>query len=141
MGCSDSLYSNPLENCCIKTKTKKVARQAAILLLLFAVVGLAVTKVEVLAADAPAPVSGPTSDDGVIAAGPPNDDIGNTGDSSPTSGAVAAPVGGPVSDAVFPPSPDTAEAPGPSASGANALKAFGVAAALAAAGAVGFFSF
>ncbi|XP_023904191.1 classical arabinogalactan protein 10 [Quercus suber] len=128
-----------------------MARQAAILLLLFAVVGLAVTKVEVLAADAPAPVSGPTSDDGVIAAGPPNDDIGNTGDlsptssegsaSSPTGGAVAAPVGGPVSDAVFPPSPDTAEAPGPSASGANALKAFGVAAALAAAGAVGFFSF
>ena len=130
-----------------------MARQAAILLLLFAIVGLAVSKVEVLAADAPAPVSGPTSDDGVIAAGPPNDDIGNTGDLSPTSGegsassptggggAVAAPVGGPVSDAVFPPSPGTAEAPGPSASGANALKAFGVAAALAAAGAVGFFSF
>lgn len=131
-----------------------MARQAAILLLLFAIVGLAVTRVEVLAADAPAPVSGPTSDDGTIAAGPPNDDIGNTGDLSPTSsegsassptggdgGAVAAPVGGPVSDAVFPPSPGTAEAPGPSASGANALKAFGVAAALAAAGAVGFFSF
>merc|ERR1712100_822000 len=138
---SDSLYSNPLENCCIKTKTKKMARQAAILLLLFAIVGLAVTKVEVLAADAPVPVSGPTSDNGVIAAGPPNDDIGNTGDLSPTGGAVAAPVGGPVSDGVFPPSPGIAEAPGPSASGANALKAFGVAAALAAAGAVGFFSF
>jgi len=131
-----------------------MARQAAILLLLFAIVGLAVTKVEVLAADAPVPVSGPTSDNGVIAAGPPNDDIGNTGDLSPTSGegsassptgggggAVAAPVGGPVSDEVFPPSPGIAEAPGPSASGANALKAFGVAAALAAAGAVGFFSF
>lgn len=131
-----------------------MARQAAILLLLFAIVGLAVTKVEVLAADAPVPMSGPTSDDGVIAAGPPNDDIGNTGDLSPTSsegsassptggggGAVAAPVGGPVSDGVFPPSPGIAEAPGPSASGANALKAFGVAAALAAAGAVGFFSF
>ncbi|KAG2708026.1 hypothetical protein I3760_05G172400 [Carya illinoinensis] len=100
-----------------------MARQIVVLLLvIFAVVGLALAET---------PTSAPA---------PNNDAIGNTDDGSSGNDVVEAPVGGPVSGDVFPPT--SGEASGPKASGAAALKAYyGVAGTLVAGAVAGFFSF
>jgi hypothetical protein len=104
-----------------------MTRQIAVLLLvLFAVAGLALAS----AAPTSPPASSPSSDE----------NIGNSDGPSGEDVAEAAPVGGPVSPTLFPPSADQASVPGP-AGGATTHKAVGVAGALVAGAVAGFLSF
>ncbi|KAE8023587.1 hypothetical protein FH972_009264 [Carpinus fangiana] len=106
-----------------------MARQVLVLLLVvFAIAGLALVS--------SAPASSPTS---TPATGPSSDDIGNS-DGPSEDVAEAAPVGGPVPAGVFPPSADQASSPVP-AGGATSLKAVGVVGALVAVAVAAFFSF
>lgn len=105
-----------------------MARQISVLILVFAIVGLAFAEIKVVssAADAPAPTSGPS--DAII---------GSPAEGSGGEDVTEAPIGGPVSPGAF--SSTGAEGPGPNSSGAAAVKALGVAGALVAGGIAGFF--
>ncbi|KAB1202556.1 hypothetical protein CJ030_MR8G028982 [Morella rubra] len=107
-----------------------MARQISVLILVFAIVGLAFAEIKAVssAADAPAPTS---------TSGPSDAIIGSPAEGSGGEDVTEAPIGGPVSPGAF--SSTGAEGPGPNSSGAAAVKALGVAGALVAGGIVGFF--